>query len=193
MKNIYGLYKQTRDASWHFLIDNEIKALPLNVVDVCNQNGVSIIKNSSVNELKDGEIGVSVLHQNNWYIIYDDTAPKERVRYTIAHEMGHIYLGHPLKAGYHARIIDTDKPDTEWQAERFAIGILAPACVLWGLNLHTAEEIKAVCDISFSAAKIRAERMKLLYERDKFLISPLEKTVYNNFSEYINKNKNSSL
>jgi len=26
----------------------------------------------------------------------------------------------------------------EYQAERFAIDILAPACVLWGLNLHMA-------------------------------------------------------
>lgn len=77
----------------------------------------------------------------------------------------------------------------EYQAERFAIDILAPACVLWGLNLHTAEDIAKVCNISMQSAHIRAERMEILYKRNKFLTSPLEKQVFEQFSDFIKQYK----
>lgn len=61
-----------------------------------------------------------------------------------------------------------NNPKYEYEAERFAIGILAPACVLWGLNIHTAaEEISKLCNISITAARIRAQRMELLYKREQ--------------------------
>lgn len=192
MKNIYGLYKHARNATWQLLIDCDIRSLPINIIDVCNNSDIDVIKNSSVGELRMGEIAVSILDGDKWYIVYDDTMSKQRSRFSIAHELGHIYLGHPLIAGYHARTIDKSKPETEVQADIFASRFLAPACVLWGLNIHTAEDIMHICNISRQAAEIRAERMKLLYERQKFLTSPLERTVYNNFLDYINKNMRSS-
>ncbi|MEG1551166.1 MAG: hypothetical protein RR355_02735, partial [Oscillospiraceae bacterium] len=79
--------------------------------------------------------------------------------------------------------------ETEIQADIFASRLLAPACVLWGLNLHTADEIMSACNISHSAAQIRAERMAILYSRNVFLQSDLEKKVYSNFSEFINISK----
>ena len=67
----------------------------------------------------------------------------------------------------------------------FTSNLLAPACVLWGLDIHTAEEISALCHISRQAAEFRAERMELLYERGKFLTSPLEQQVYDQFAPFI--------
>ena len=180
---------QTRNAAWQLLIDNKICKLPVNVIEICNRSDISIIKNSSVHELRIGEVAVSVLDHDKWYVIYDDTISKQRARYTIAHELGHIFLGHPLKAGYHARTIDIDKPETEWQADRFAAGFLAPACVLWGLGLHTVDEIRSVCNISYAAAEIRAARMEVLYKRNKFLLNPLERQVYEKFKGFIEQNK----
>lgn len=78
-------------------------------------------------------------------------------------------------------------PTIEQQADAFAARLLAPACVLWALNVRTMTEIAELCDISNTAAQIRAERMKILYSRNKFLTSPLEKAVYDNFKEYIQK------
>ncbi len=73
----------------------------------------------------------------------------------------------------------------ETDADSFAIRLLAPACVLWGLGLHTPDEIAAVCDLPLDIAKVRAKRMKELYERDKFLKKPLERKVFEQFREYI--------
>lgn len=185
----YGAYKNVRNAAWQVLLDYNINSIPVNVVSIANSSGITIVKNSEVNELKSSEVGASILNENKWYIVYDDTVSKGRIRFTIAHELGHIFLGHPLKLGYHARTIDTDKPETERQADMFAIRLLVPACVVWGLQLHTAEEIQDTFNVSYSAAQARASRMKTLYERDKFLTSELEKKVFKNFENYILENK----
>lgn len=190
MFKAYGLYKKARDASWQALIDNKISSLPVDVVKIANDNGISVIKNSAANELRDGEVGVSLYDGDEWFVIYDDTVKSiGRKRFTIAHELGHIFLGHPLVAGYHKRSADPNIPSTENEANIFASRLLAPACVLWGLNLHTAEEIAKACNLSMSAAQNRAERMEELYRRNKFLISPLEKEVYNQFRDFIEKSR----
>lgn len=98
---------------------------------------------------------------------YDDVAIQ---RYTTVHELGHIFLDH-----FSNQTINI--LNMEYQAERFAIDILAPACVLWKLDLHTAKDISELCNISMKSAQIRAERMKILYSRNKFLISLLERQV----------------
>ncbi len=190
MSNAYGMYKQARDAAWQVLIDNNIFSLPVDPVNIAKRNSISVIKDSSVHKLRPSEDAVSFLVRSSWYIVYDDSVSSTgRKRFTIAHELGHIFLGHPLKLGFHARTFSTDKPSVESNADIFASRLLAPACVLWALDLHTPEEISKACNISLSAASVRAERMKTLYSRNKFLISPLEQQVYKNFSAFISQNK----
>lgn len=188
MENLYGRYQTARDGSWQTLIDFDIKSLPVSIHSITNTADIKVIKNSVAKELHSSEIGISILADNVWHIIYDDTLSQGRIRFTLAHELGHIFLGHTLSGGYHARTFDT-KNDDEWEADRFAADLLAPACVLWALDLHTIEEIQQICNISYTSAKIRSERMEVLYKRDKFLISPLERQVYTNFAEYIENNK----
>lgn len=104
------------------------------------------------------------------------------------HEVGHIIMKHIQ-----------GNPEYEYEAERFAIDVLAPSCVLWGLNIHDPEEIARLCNISLTSAQIRAERMELLYKREQeflrkygrscFLQSPLEQKVYKQFQKFIEENK----
>lgn len=189
MNNAYGYYKKARNASWQVLIDNNICELPVNVVKIANNNNITILKNSNAHELQNNEIGVSVYDGTDWFIIYDDTIESTgRKRFTIAHELGHIFLGHPIIAGYHKRTFDISKPQVETEADIFASRLLSPACVLWGLNIRSANEIAEVCNISLQSAKIREKRMKILYERNSFLISSLERKVYLQFEKYIKNN-----
>lgn len=53
------------------------------------------------------------------------------------------------------------------RSRRFAIDVLAPACVLWALDMHEPEDIAKLCNISITSARIRAERMGLLYKREQ--------------------------
>jgi len=182
----YGIYKGLRDAAWQCLIDHKVDKLPVDVVGIARESGIRVIKNSAVGELQESESGLSFFDGKQWYIVYDDTNTIERCRFTVAHELGHIFLGHEMIKGYVARTsLAGIKPDIEREADMFASRILCPSCVLWSLDLHTPEEISRFCKVSYTAAKIRAERMAVLYERQKFLTSPLERKVLWNFKEYI--------
>lgn len=189
MQNAYGLYKKVRNSAWQILIDNKISALPVDVVAIAVQNGITILKNSDAQELQGGESGVGIYDGESWFIVYDDAAGSlGRARFTIAHELGHIFLGHPLIAGYHRRTAGGNKPQVESEADMFAARLLCPACVLWGLNLRSADEIARACQISKESAVLRATRMKELYVRGKFLTSPVEKQLFDQFKGFIEAN-----
>lgn len=188
---LYGIYKGIREASWRCLLDYGISSLPVDLLRITRSAGIKIVKNSDVNALSGGESGLCIFNGERWFIIYDDEAILGRRRFTIAHELGHIFLGHELTAGYYRRGGHAGKPKEEKAADMFAARLLAPACVLWGLGLHTWEEIAEACSVSTPAAINRAQRMETLYKRGKFLSSPLERRVYKQFKPFIDeKTKN---
>ena len=182
----YSIYKRLRDRAWQCLIDNKISSLPVDVLGIARSHGIRIIKNTLVNALTNEENGRSFFDGDEWYIIYNDLNPTEISRYTIAHELGHIFLEHELAHVKYADIKQiSSKPKSEQQADMFAVRLLCPACFLWALSLHTAEDIASFCKVPLSIAKKRAKHMNELYKRNKFLSSPLEKEVYNNFIDNI--------
>ncbi len=187
--DIYGRYKGVRDSAWQCLIDFNITELPVDLLRIAKEADIKVIKNSIVNEFTGCESGACILKGDKWYIVYDDECTIGRRRFTIAHELGHIFLGHELINGYHGRTIATDKPQSEKEADMFAARLLTPACVIWGLGLHTAEEISKLCGVSLTSAQARAERMKILYQRQKFLTSSLERQVYEQFKKFIVENR----
>lgn len=175
----YSTYKTARDAAWKFLIQNHVGSLPVKFSAICRRNQIKLVYDHDKKYLSARERGCTFIENTGKYVIVlnpSDSIPTQR--YTIAHEFGHIFLGHFTEK-------NISPSDMEYQAERFAIDVLAPACVLRGLNLHTAEEIAEICDISLFSAKKRAERMEILYKRDNFMISPLEKQVFRQFSAFI--------
>jgi hypothetical protein len=190
--DVYGFYKRyqnARDTAWQTLIDFKAHELPVPLADICGSLGITLLDDSHAHELRPTESGIAVKQGSKWYIIFDDSDTRGKQRFTVAHELGHILMGHALKNGYYTRRDNIAKPADETEADMYAARLLAPACVLWGINACTAEQIAAICDISLTAAKYRAERMSLLRSRNKFLVSPLEREVYENFREYIENHK----
>ena len=182
----YGTYRKLQDSSWRCLADFKIDALPIDVLKIARAAGIKVIKNSTVNVLEPNVFGRSYYNGKKWFIVYDDTRTLEQKRFTVAHELGHIFLGHELIYGKYPQTVEfMKKPKSEQQADMFAIRLLCPACVLWGLDLHSADDIARYCLVDPDTAMLRAKRMKELYGRDKFLMIPLEKTVYENFKPYI--------
>lgn len=180
----YGIYKNARNASWQCLIDCGVSSLPIKPVKISAQYGI-ICKMATSKQLKGASGEISAIG-NEIYISFREDDPKERQRYTIMHELGHYLLGH-LGDFSLSRSESECRPEEEQAADKFAIDMLAPACVLWGLNLHSAEEIARICNISMQAAQFRAKRMKLLYERNMFLSHPLERIVFKQFESFLKK------
>lgn len=194
----YNIYSHARNAAWKFLIDNNIRQLPLSLSAICTNNDIVLLRDNRNQYLHSGDRGATYLIDGKYNIVLNGSDTATVQRYTTAHELGHIFLKHPMTDGKYGRsfgIQREPKTPEEYQAERFAIDILAPACVLWGLKLNTAEEIAKFCNISITSAGFRAERMKELYKREQeflqtkgqscFLVSELERKVYEQFRPFI--------
>lgn len=182
-------YQIVRDTAWNVLLDCNVDSLPVDIYAIAKHYNVNIYANKDVNLLEPKEIGLSLKLNGELAIVYDDTMINTRIRFTIAHELGHILLGHPERCSRQDKFIK-NRSELEEEADKFAARILAPACVLHGLNVKSAEEIMAYCNISMAAARIRANRMMILNERNKFLSSKTEVKVFRNFLSYIEKQKN---
>ncbi len=185
--DFYGIYKDARDAAWNFLIYHRISQLPVDLKSVINKLGIKI-RFDDTGILNPNQRGMTLTDESATYIIIRRGCTPAENKYTIIHELGHGYFGHPLVDSKYGKTFAHDN-QYEYQAERFAVDVLAPACVLWGLDLHTAKDISEVCNISMSSAQIRAERMAVLYQRNRFLTSPLERQVFSQFSDFIKQHK----
>lgn len=184
----YGIYKKSRNASWQCLIDFKVNTLPVKLSDIAKAADIAILRNSKVNFLNSGQSGKTILQNNKFYIIYNDTEPLRRCRFTIAHELGHIFLGHLLVNTQQYRTFSIND-DTESQANIFARDLLAPACVLHELKVLNAKDISELCNISLEAAEYRAQRMKTLEQRNAWYLSNLERQVYKQFENFIKTKK----
>lgn len=181
----YKKYQKSRDLAWHILLHENVTELPVNIVQLCNQMGIRVHQYTPV----DDNDGYCSLFLGKPRIFVSQECSPERQRFTIAHELGHILLGHVGRYQLVNREPSPSDNPIESEANVFASRLLAPACVLWALNARTPEQIAALCRISHQAASFRAERMELLYRRDMFLSSPLERAVYQQFTEFIRKKR----
>lgn len=177
----YRDYKASRNLAWEILIREGVKELPVMVSKLCKDMGIHVGYFSP----EDGNDGKSFLAGDRAIILVSDQCSVERQRFTVAHELGHVLLGHVGKYQLVNREPSGCDSPIEQAANVFASRLLAPACVLWALNVRTAEEIAALCRISLQSAQFRAKRMELLYARGKFLSSPLEREVYEQFRPFI--------
>ena len=187
---LYGTYKDLRNGVWSCLVDSETNAFPVDILKITTWAGIRVIKNSVVNDLMPNEDAKSYFNGEVWIIIYNDKNPVPISRFAIAHELGHFFLGHDMTySRYECAQKFGSKPKAEEQADAFAVRLLAPACIIKELNLHTAEEISQYCGIPLQIAKARAQRIKTLYKKDKFFTDPKEAEVYENFRAYLDKVK----
>lgn len=177
----YREYQNSRDLAWEILIRENVRSLPVMVGQVCRQMGIQVryFRPDSRSD------GYCTIIGGQPIIFVSEECSLERQRFTAAHELGHILLGHVGRYELVNREPEPGDNPIEQAANVFASRLLAPACVLWALDARTPEEIAALCHISHQAATFRAERMAILYRRGKFLMSPLERQAYAQFSEFI--------
>ena len=194
----YDDYKRARDLSWRVLLNTGTRELPVKVSRICRGYGVTLrsyqvgaplIRELGLEAQCDISDGFTVRSGDRCYVFYNMEQPPGRVRFTIAHELGHVLLGH-LGDGEHTvynRESSSEDALEEHTANVFASRLLAPACVLHALGAVTPEQIAAVCDISMAAARFRAGRMGVLEQRGKYGASPLQRQVLAQFQPYIDR------
>lgn len=172
-----------------FLINNEIKELPLDVYSVSERNRWALLPyNQHINlldcldlyKLHDKYEGFTIFFNYKIFVFYDSEVSEERIRFTLAHEFGHILLFH---------ISEVSPANYEQEANMFANRILMPLCVLKECKAFSAEKIAKLCGTTVTASENRLKRLNKIMERNKFYLSPLENRVLEQFKEFIDKNK----
>ena len=184
----YAIYKTIRESAWQCLLDFELFSLPIDILKITRAANIKVVENSRVHDLEPNEYGKSYFDGKRWTIIYDDMRDVPTARFTIAHELGHIFLGHALTYTKYENVQQFCKrPKAEQQADMFALRLLCPACILKELGAISVADIVKLCSVPPEQAKIRHDRMLKLVRRDKFLSSKLEREVYHNFSGFLLK------
>ena len=111
--------------------------------------------------------GITVIERgtNTYLVVYDDRIGNEqRVRWTIAHELGHIFCGHLLDfeqtAINRGGLTKEQYGVLEVEANWFVSEFLAPRAVLGVFKFDKPNEIALLCDISKEASEKRFRQLK---------------------------------
>jgi Zn-dependent peptidase ImmA (M78 family) len=109
---------------------------------------------------------------------------RQRARFTIAHELGHVVLGHKKTRHRNTagRPIEKIAPTIirdESEADKFAASFLAPLYLAGNPLLAHAGQLAERFGLSNRAAEIRLEELQRLYRRAHNLPRPLPKSIVN--------------
>ena len=212
----YSDYKKARDTAWMVLFKYRIGTLPVDVKKLCDvmgivlhsyKTGAAYIKACRLERLAEENDGFVTVIKNNYVVFINENAlPPGRLRFTIAHEIYHVLNGDletnnaACRSGVSLWNRTGEEPNPiEAAANIFASRLLAPACVLHALDIHTAGEIAGLCGLSNTAAEARAKRMAELYARERewlytkgyscFGVSPQERRALAQFGAFVKEYK----
>jgi hypothetical protein len=120
--------------------------------------------------------------------VVGSSADRPRARFTIAHEMGHLFLRHKKTRhrNVSGRPIEKIAPSIardERDADRFAAAFLAPASLVENPLLLTARELSNRFGLSLQSSEIRLETLQRLYRRAHGIPRPIPQSIYDLLSE----------
>jgi len=197
---LYKKYKDARDAAWNTLILFNVDKLPVSVGVIFKKLGITVgkysnkempiaIKRSDLAETALLQRAFTVYSDNNPLVFYNEATPISELRFSLAHELGHLLLSHSPS---HWNQNAPTRKSIEIDANRFAVRLLSPACVLKEMNITDKNEIAKLCGLPLSEAGERAKRLKALAKRNLFLKSELEKQVLEQFYPILPYSSNNS-
>lgn len=147
-------------------------SFPLRIVEFINDLGIEVI----ASEMKNDISGVICKENDKFYILINDLHPLTRIRFTLAHELGHYFndrdyldsnkeIVDPIKQNSQTLLYRTNIPNNDYNmrrmdiaANQFAANILMPELKfleIWRENYHP-ENVAKFFGVSIEAVKIRA-------------------------------------
>lgn len=171
----YPNHNLVRKKAREFIALMNISALPIEPLIIAQQYGIIIESYSDYEEEVPRKIALlrkakceAITTQDpdsgEYHILYDDKqgVDNSRIRFTISHEIGHVYLDHPNEFGKDCArrggLLDKNHP-AEKEADTFAAEILRPAILLILSDTTNVYDIQSICDISYEAANIASRQI----------------------------------
>ena len=136
-------YTNARDNAWRYLIRHKVKKLPVDVFELCRRDKIKMLPYSTEKakrvaallddlDLMERTDGFVVQVDEITILLWDDSKPFQRQRFTVAHELAHKLLGHlqpkevrQSQCSNHATCSECSNC-IEWQADSLAFNLLCP-------------------------------------------------------------------
>lgn len=167
---------QARALDFFNYLGPEFMTLPFNIIGALDQfdnvrsatyrnfakmHSIPVLDVALYAESNDGATHYDA-NTDRYIILYNDDAYKGRMRFTVAHELGHVFLKHlcVLSESKVAanNLFDSSYKVFEIEADRFASMVLCPFPVLRELNINSAAQIRTFCGLSKQASEIKLEQ-----------------------------------
>lgn len=133
-------------------LDNDIRCIPIDCFEICQKLNIKLIKYSQLTpkgllkakEISEDSFCMLIKKENTtfqWCIFYEDRKKRERIRFTIMHEIGHIVLEHTE----HSQLAESE-------ANFFAKYALAPPPLVHKIKPEDYTDISDAFDLSRKCA-----------------------------------------
>lgn len=150
-----------RNIAYQILIDTGANNLPVTIDDdTLRRMGIMVNTIENCAEMLHAmgidsqERGFTVLFDGKPCVLYSQRLSYSQRNHVIAHELGHIVLGHVTTRNIVGYSDDLDENrDQEIEAMRFANALLAPLPILQLIKPHSAGDIESVTGLPLERAK----------------------------------------
>lgn len=169
----YARYAYCYQRACEFLEEFEIQSFPINFENIILQNHWGLISYSELMEQFNcdratvirclgSSDGFTSWDGNNYTIAYnDDPLLGDRTRFTLVHEIGHIYLKHLIDFEatqiYRGSLSKSENRILENEANSFARNVLVPISMYLTLKDRSATNVSFTFGITVSAAEARID------------------------------------
>lgn len=170
-------YDYARTKAIDILIDYGTNSLPISVKKISNNLPFKILFDTYSHLMRNkglsyaevcsaykSEEGAAILRDGEYCIIYNDIdRSSQRIRFTLAHELGHIILGHLEFDACLCRLSDHEYDVLEKEANQFASQLLSPEPLIYDIlkkshRINTSQ-VRSIFDISYQSADCVLKRM----------------------------------
>jgi Zn-dependent peptidase ImmA (M78 family) len=191
-------YDHALNYAHNFLLLQQITSFPIDPFEIVVHNGWRVLKAQEVADMT-GLSREDVLmgkEADCWYgggkytIIYDDNIQSlKRIRWSIMHEIGHIFLNHHIdfheQLHYRKQLKPGHYRALERETNTFVAEVMAPISVIKHCELFHTQSIMNTFDISYEAASIQLDNLN--YQGHKPFYRETDQYMVINFWDYISK------
>lgn len=150
---------EIKDLVLQLLDECSVGSLPVNLKSILKVHGILLLTSEEAVKYKILKFayhdfdGKTIYINGMYFIIYNSKHIIGRRRWTIAHELGHIFLEHEEQSRVN-----------EAEANYFAKELLMPMAVLVEMGATSVEDASKTCNVTGEASKNRQKDFKRHYE-----------------------------